>query len=195
MGEERGEITLLLRRWQDGDKDAGEQLFQLLLPELRKIAGCCFRRERSDHTLQPTAILNEAFLRLAAIKKIEWQDRGQFLAIAARVMRRLLIDYARARPTVQFAPLENVPELIQRDRTPREVQIALSMLLDELESQSPLQRTIVDLKNVLGLTDDEVAESLGLPLRTVQREWHEARVWLFKRMSDGGWKSVSNAIM
>ena len=69
------------------------------------------------------------------------------------------------------------------------------MLLDELETESPLQRTIVDLKNVLGLTDDEVAESLGIPLRTVQREWHDARVWLFKRMSDGGWKPVSNAIM
>ncbi|HKD83656.1 MAG TPA: ECF-type sigma factor [Terriglobales bacterium] len=195
MGEECGEITLLLRRWQNGDKNAEEQLFQLLLPELRKIAGCCFRRERSDHTLQPTAILNEAFLRLAAIKRIEWQNRGQFLAIAARVMRRLLIDYARSRPTVQFAPLEQVPELVQRDRTPREVQIELSMLLDELESESPLQRTIVDLKNVLGLTDAEVAEALGIPVRTVQREWHDARVWLFKRMSDGGWKPVSSAIM
>ena len=194
-GEERGEITLLLRRWQNGDKDAEEQLFKLLLPELRKIAGCCFRHERSDHTLQPTAILNEAFLRLAAIKRIEWQDRGHFLALAARVMRRLLIDYARSRPTVQFTPLEKLPEIIQRDRTPRDVEIELSMLLDELESESPLKRTIVDLKNVLGLTDDEVAESLAIPLRAVQREWHDARVWLFKRMSAGAWKPVSNMTM
>lgn len=195
MGAESGQITLLLRRWQNGDKDAEEQLFQLLLPELRKIAGRCFRHERSDHTLQPTAILNEAFLRLAAIKGIEWQDRGHFLALAARVMRRLLIDYARSRPTVRFAPLEEMPEIIQRDRTPREVQVALSMLLDELECESPLKRTIVDLKNVLGLTDDEAAEALGLPVRTVQREWHDARVWLFKRMSEGGWKPASNATM
>lgn len=188
MGTEPGEITLLLHRWQQGDKNAEEQLFQLLLPELRKIAGYCFRRERSDHTLQPTALLNEAFLRLAAIKGIDWQDRGHFLALTARVMRRLLIDYARSRPTVQFAPLEQLPEIIQRDRTPREVQIALSNALNELEAESPQMRTIVDLKNVLGLTDGEVAEALGIPVRTVQREWHDARVWLFKKMSAEGWK-------
>jgi RNA polymerase sigma factor (TIGR02999 family) len=192
MDSEAGEITLLLRRWQDGDKSAEEQLFQLLLPELRKIAGCCFRRERSDHTLQPTAILNEAFLRLAAIKRIEWQERGQFLAIAARVMRRLMIDYARSRPTVQFVPLEGIPEIVQRDRTPREIQIAIGSLLDELETESPQKRTIVDLKNVLGLTDQEVAEALGLSLRDAQRQWHEARKWLFKRMSAGGWKQASS---
>ena len=120
-----------------------------------------------------------------------WQDRGHFLALAARVMRRLLVDYARSKPTVQFTPLENLPEPIQCDRTPREIQIALNSLLDELEVESPQKRTIVDLKNVLGLTDEEVAESLDLPLRTVQREWHDARVWLFKRMSAGEWKHVS----
>jgi len=182
-----GDITVLLRRWQAGDKEAESQLFGLLTPELRKIAGYCFRRERPNHTLRPTAILNEAFLRLAAIKNIEWQERGQFLAIAARVMRRLLIDYARSRPTVQFTPLENLPEPIQRDRTPREIQIALNSLLDELQAESVQKRTIVDLKNVLGLTDEEVAETLGLPLRTVQREWHDARIWLFERMSTERW--------
>lgn len=192
MPEDPGEITLLLRRWRTGDKDAESRLFELLLPELHKIAGYCFRRERANHTLQPTAILNEAFLRLAAIKNVEWQDRGHFLALAARAMRRLLIDYARSKPTVQFTPLENLPELIQRDRTPREIQITLSSLLDELEAESAQKRTIVDLKNVLGLTDEEVAESLDLPLRTVQREWHDARIWLFKRMSSGGWKQASS---
>lgn len=193
MGGEPGEITLLLHRWQGGDKEAESQLFQLLLPELRKIAGYCFRRERPDHTLQPTALINEAFLRLAKVKKIDWQDRGHFLALAARVMRRLLIDYARSRPTVQFVPMDGFPELIQRNRTPLELQIALSSLLDELEAESPQKRTIVDLKNVLGLTDEEVAEALGLPVRTVQREWHDARIWLFKRMGAGGWKAASNA--
>jgi RNA polymerase sigma-70 factor (ECF subfamily) len=191
MPEDPGEITLLLRRWRVGDKDAESELLELLAPELRKIAGCCFRRERANHTLQPTAILNEAFLRLAAVKNIEWQDRGHFLALAARVMRRLLIDYARSKPTVQFTPLEDLPEPIQRDRTPREIQITLSSLLSELEAKSPQKRTIVDLKNVLGLRDEEVAEALGLPLRTVQREWHDARVWLFKRMSADGWKQAS----
>ena len=190
MAAEPGEVTLLLRRWQDGDKIAEEQLFQLLLPELRKIAGYCFRRERPDHTLQPTAILNEAFLRLAAIKRIEWQERGQFLAIAARVMRRLLIDYARSQPTVQFIPLEDLPAMIQRDRTPREIQIAISTLLEELEVEAPQKRTIVDLKNVLGFTDEEVAEALGLSLRDAQRQWFEARKWLYQRMIGGGWKQA-----
>ena len=182
-----GEITVLLRRWQTGDKDAEAQLFELLTPELRKLAGYCFRGERPNHTLQPTAILNEAFLRLAAIRNIEWQERGQFLAIAARIMRRLLIDYARSRPAVQFAPLEDLPEAVQRDRTPRELQIALNALLDELQAESARKRTIVDLKNVLGFTDEEVAETLDLPLRTVQREWHGARKWLFERMSADRW--------
>jgi RNA polymerase sigma-70 factor (ECF subfamily) len=191
MPEGPGEITLLLRRWRVGDKDAESRLFELLSPELHKIAGYCFRRERANHTLQPTAILNEAFLRLAAIKNIEWQDRGHFLALAVRIMRRLLIDYARSKPTVQFTPLENLPEPIQRDRTPREIQITLSSLLDGLEAESAQKRTIVDLKNVLGLSDEEVAGALGLSLRTVQREWHDARVWLYKRMSAGGWKQES----
>jgi RNA polymerase sigma factor (TIGR02999 family) len=194
MAEEPGEITVLLHRWQSGDKEAESQLFKLLLPELRKIAGYCFRKERPDHTLQPTALINEAFLRLAAVKKIEWQDRGHFLALAARVMHRLLIDYARSRPSVRFVAMDGVPELIQHNRTPLEVQVALSSLLDELEAESPQKRTIVDLKNVLGLTDEEVAEALGLKLRTVQREWHDARIWLFKRMGSAGWKAASNTI-
>jgi len=192
MAGDPGDLTVLLHRWQGGDKEAESQLFELLLPELRKIAGYCFRKERSDHTLQPTALINEAFLRLAALKKIDWQDRGHFLALAARVMRRLLIDYARSRPTVRFVPMDGVPELFQRHRTPLETQIALSCLLDELEAEAPKKRTIVDLKNVLGLTDEEVAEALDLTLRTVQREWHDARIWLFKRMGAGGWKVTSN---
>ncbi|HUI83030.1 MAG TPA: ECF-type sigma factor [Candidatus Binatia bacterium] len=192
MPEEPGEITVLLHRWQGGDKDAESQLFQLLLPELRKIAGYCFRRERPNHTLQPTALINEAFLRLAKMKKIDWQDRGHFLAMAARMMRRLLIDYARARPTVYFAPLEELPEIVQGNRTPREMEIALASLLDELEAESAQKRTIVDLKHVFGLTDEEVAEALNLKVRTVQREWHDARIWLFQRMSAGGKAAKTN---
>jgi RNA polymerase sigma factor (TIGR02999 family) len=189
MGEEAGQISVLLHRWQDGDKEAESELFLLLLPELRKIAGHLFRRERPGHTLQPTALINEAFLRLAGVKTIDWQDRGHFLALAARVMRRVLIDYARSKPNVRWVPLDGIPEHIHRHRTPLELQITLSSLLDELEAESPQRRAIVDLKNVLGLTDEEVAEALDLKVRTVQREWHEARIWLFKRMSAEEWKA------
>src|SRR5260370_6740178 len=104
------EITQLLRQWGTGDRQADDRLFELLLPDLRKIAGRCFGGERLGHTLQPTALVNEAFLRLAKIKNIEWQDRGHFLAVSARVMRRYLIDHPRARPGVIFLPLERLPE-------------------------------------------------------------------------------------
>lgn len=191
MAEDSGEVTVLLHRWQQGDKEAESQLFQLLMPELRKIAGYCFRGERPGNTIQPTALVNEAFLRLVAAKNIDWQDRGHFLAIAARMMRRLLIEHARSRPTVQFTPMEGLPERILGSHTPLELAIALDTLLDELEAESRQKRTIVDLKNVIGLTDPEVAKVLNLSLRTVQREWHEARVWLFRQMSAGGWKAAS----
>jgi RNA polymerase sigma-70 factor (ECF subfamily) len=193
MSPEPGEITVLLRRWQDGDKNAESQLFQLLLPELRKIAGYCFRGERADHTLQPTALINEAFLRLAATRKIEWQHRGHFLALCARIMRHLLIDAARSRGTVRFSPLEDVTEPVQRELTPREVEIAIDSLLDELETEFPMGRKVYDLKHTLGLTDEQAAEALGLSLRNLQREWHDTRKWLFQRMLAGGWKHESKA--
>ena len=192
MADQPGEVTILLHRWQEGDKEAESQLFAILMPELRKIAGYCFRGERPGHTIQPTALVNEAFLRLVAAKNIDWKDRGHFLAIAARMMRRLLIDHARSRPTVQFTPMEGLPERILGNHTPLELAIALDILLDELEAESRQKRTIVDLKNIVGLTDPEVAKVLNISLRTVQREWHDARIWLFKRMSAGGWKAASN---
>ena len=192
MPAPRGEITILLRQWQEGDKEAEAQLFSILMPELRKIAGHCFRRERPGHTIQPTALVNEAFLRLAAAKNIDWQDRGHFLAIAARMMRRLLIDHARSRPTVQFTPMEGLPERVLGRHTPLELAIMIDLLLDELEEESPQKRAIVDLKNIIGLTDAEVAKVLNLSLRTVQRDWHDARVWLFRRISGGRWKTASN---
>ncbi len=192
MAGEPGEVTVLLHRWREGDKEAESQLFQILMPELHKIAGYCFRSERPGNTIQPTALVNEAFFRLAAAKNIDWQDRGHFLAVAARVMRRLLIDQARSRPTVKFTPMEDLPERIRDKHTPLELAITLDILLDELEAESRQKRTIVDLKNIVGLTDPEVAKVLNISLRTVQREWHDARVWLFKRMSAGGWKAASN---
>ena len=129
MCESPGEITILLHRWQGGDKEAESQLFQLLMPDLRRIAGCCFRGERPGHTFQPTALVNEAFLRLAAAKHIEWQNRAQFLAISARVMRRLLIDHARSRGSVQFAPLDGIPLAATSNGTPVEWVVAVDLLL------------------------------------------------------------------
>jgi RNA polymerase sigma-70 factor, ECF subfamily len=177
MATEKGEITRLLQRWRVGDREAESKIFDLLLPELRKIAACYLRRERPGHTLQPTALVNEAFLRLAAAKSIDWRDRGHFLVVSARIMRRYLIDYAR-RPNIQFLPMEGLPEGVLGKHTKLELVVAIDELLDELSKESPQRAVVVELKFFLGTTDSEAAEALNLKLRTVQREWHEARWWL-----------------
>lgn len=187
-----GEVTQLLHQWRAGDRQAEGRLFELLLPDLRKIAGRCFRAERPGHTLQPTALVNEAFLRLAKSKNIDWQDRGHFLAVSARVMRRLLIDHARARPSVRFQPLEGLPERVLSTRTPLELAIAMDGLLDELGTESQQKRAIVELKFFLGFTDEETAKELHLTLHTMQREWHRARRWLFERLCAGPCQATGN---
>lgn len=178
------EITNLLHEWKRGNPSAANQIFDALAPQLHRIATGCFVRERDGHTLQPTALVNEAFLRLAGARKIEWRDRGHFLAIAARVMRRYLIDYARARPCADFCPMEGLPERVLAGRPAVEVATVLDSLLDELELESPQQRSIVELKFFLGLTDAEGAEVLNLTLHTFQREWYRARRWLFERLTN-----------
>lgn len=183
MASDPGEITQLLQQWRTGDRLVEGQLFELLMPDLRKIARRCFRGERAGHTLQPTVLINEAFLRLAKTHNIDWQDRGHFLAISARVMRRYLIDYARPRPDVRFVPMEGLPERVLATRTPLDLAIAIDILLDELEKESAQRREVVELKFFLGLTDEEAAEALSLKLHTLQREWHRARRWLFERLS------------
>jgi len=183
MAPDPVEITQLLRQWGNGDRQADDRLFELLLPDLRKIAGRCFRGERPGHTLQPTALLNEAFLRLAKIKNIEWQDRGHFLAVSARIMRRYLLDHARARPSICFLPLEGLPERVLGSHSSLELAITVDTLLDELEAESHQKRAVVELKFFLGLTDAEAAEALNLSLHTLQREWYRSRRWLFERLS------------
>lgn len=194
MHRAQAEITQLLHRWRDGDQDAEGRLFELMLPELRVIAARYLRRERSGHTLQPTALVNEAFLRLAAAKNIDWHDRGHFLALAARVMRRHLIDHARSRPNVHFTVLEGLPEYILSNHTKIDLIIAVDALLEELGKESPQRRSVVELKYFLGLTDAEAAEALNLSLHTLQREWYRARRWLFERLSSERWSAAPNAM-
>ena len=194
MEREPGQITVLLRQWCTGDRKAQDELFEQLMPELRKIARACFRGERPGHLLQPTALVNEAFLRLAKAKNIEWQDRGHFLALAARIMRRYLIDQARSHRSVLFLPIDGIPERILSHATPLEFVVTLDTLLDELEVESRQRRAVVELKYFLGLTDDEAADALGVPVRTVQREWFRARRWLLDRLNrQETWQEMSNA--
>jgi RNA polymerase sigma-70 factor (ECF subfamily) len=188
----RGEITQLLQQWGTGDRQAESRLFELLMPDLRKIAGHCFRGERRGHTLQPTALVNEAFVRLAAARNIEWRDRGHFFALAARIMRRYLIDHARSRPSVQFLPMEGLPERVLGKHTRIELAMTVDVLLDELEAESHQRRAVVELKFFLGLTDEEGAEALNLTVHTFQREWYRARRWLFERLTREPWKAAPN---
>jgi RNA polymerase sigma factor (TIGR02999 family) len=182
MTTDSGEITRLLHAWRGGDTRAESKLFEVLLPDLRRIAGRCFRSERADHTLQPTALVNEAFLRLARARNVDWRDRGHFLALAARVMRHYLIDHARAQPSVQFVALDGLPEHLLGRHTPLELMVSIDKLLDELEAESQTRRAVVELKFFLGMTDDEAAAALEMTLHTFQREWYRARRWLFERL-------------
>lgn len=179
---DQGDITRLLQQWRSRDPHAENRLFQRLMPDLRRIAARCFRGESPAHTLQPTALVNEAFVRLAQAKNIDWRDRGHFLALAGRIMRHHLIDYARARPNVRITTLEALPESIRAGHTQLELAVAIDRLLEQLERESPQQRRVVELKFFLGLTDAEVAEALNIPVRSLQREWHRARRWLYEHL-------------
>ncbi|MCW5980463.1 MAG: RNA polymerase subunit sigma-70 [Bryobacteraceae bacterium] len=182
------DVTLLLQRWRGGDRDAEGRLFELILPELRRLARRQLQRERRDHTLEPTELVDQMYLRLAAsagAREIEYRNRAHFFAIAARVMRRILIDYARGRSPAVFLDADALAGWgVARDAG-LEQAAQLDLLLDELEKQDPAGCSVVELKFFLGLTDEETSEALGQPVRTIQRQWHDARRWLFERLSGG----------
>jgi len=180
----RTEITLLLQRWRAGDQSCEERIFELLLPQLRTIAARLLRNEPPGHSLQPTALVNEAFLRLVNAKDIDWKDRGHFLALTARIMRRYLVDHARARFKGKLVSLDGFPADLLGNHSKLDLIVAVDRVLDELEKKAPRQRVVVEMKFFLGLTDLETARALKLTLRTFQREWHVARTWLFKKLDD-----------
>ena len=183
VGSSPEEITLLLQKWREGDHAAESELFRALMPELRKIADRCLRRERRNHTLQRTELVNEIFPNLARNKSIDWQDRGHFFAIVTRMMRRYLIDYARRRPKAELLSMDGLPEGLMGGRTRLELAVAVDEQLDELEKQHPRRCSVVVLMSYLGLTPQEAAEKLELSQRTVEREWHEGKKWLYERLS------------
>jgi RNA polymerase sigma factor (TIGR02999 family) len=178
------EITLLLQRWRAGDQDCEERIFELLLPQLRTIAARLLRNEPPGHSLQPTALVNEAFLRLVTAKDIDWKDRGHFLALTARIMRRYLVDHARARFKGKLVSLDGFPADLLGNHSKLDLIVAVDRVLDELEKQAPRQRVVIEMKFFLKLTDLETTQALKLTLRTFQREWHVARTWLFKKLDE-----------
>ena len=185
MPDNPGEITQLLQKWRAGNRQAEDRLFELVLPDLRRMAHHYMHGERRDHSLQPTELVDQIYFRLVGAKDRDWQSRGHFFAIAARAMRRYLIDYARARPDAAFEPIEGTVGRALHERSKIELAITVDSLLGELAEAHREWCSIVELKFFLGLTDEETAEVIGLSVRTMQRQWQDARRWLFEKLGPG----------
>jgi len=182
--ESEGPLTLLLTRWSEGDQEAGEQAMALVYGELRRVATAYMRRERGDHTLQPTALVNEAFLRLSQGAPVEWSDRAHFLRLAARAMRRILTDHARKVNAAKRGGggKEPIKESKLMIAAPDLDVLALDEVLERLAALDPRQAQVVELRFFAGLTVEESAAALGVSAVTVKREWRSAKAWLRREL-------------
>lgn len=183
-----GAVSLLLRAWGRGDLQARDDLVPIVYGELRRRAGAYLRRERTDHTLQPTALVHEAYVRLLGQHRVAWQNRAHFFAMAAQMMRRVLVDHARVHHAAK-RPGAGV-KVILDDRIgaarPRACEcLDLDVALDELSRLDPRQGQIVELKYFGGLSEQDVAAVLSISRATVSRDWETARAWLYRRMTTG----------
>jgi RNA polymerase sigma factor (TIGR02999 family) len=181
-----GEVTNLLLELRQGNKDAEGRLIPLVYKELRRIATIHLRGEAPNHSLQPTALVHEAYLRLTGIKEIDWQSRAHFFAVSATLMRRILVDHARAsharrRGNGWDAVSLNEAILPSPDRAP-EI-LALDEALNKLATFDERQSKIVELRFFAGMSEDEAGNVLGISTRTVKRDWRVAKAWLFKELS------------
>jgi RNA polymerase sigma-70 factor, ECF subfamily len=179
-----GEVTLLLNAMQGGDLTATEKLLPLVYNELHRLAASYMRRERADHTLQPTALINETYLRLTG-DTINWQNRAHFIGVAANIMRRVLVDHARAHKAgMRGGNLQRVEleEGIAITKERSNEMLVLDDALNELEKVNPRQAKVVELRYFAGLSVEEIAAILQIGPRSVEREWASARVWLFERI-------------
>lgn len=174
-------LTQLLQRWSRGDREAAEQALPQVYDELRRIAAKLLRREREGHTLQATAIVHEAYLRLVAQTGMEWSSRAHFYAFSAHLIRRILVDHARRRNRAKRGGLSEKITLVEAADLALENSpglLALDEVLSGLEKVDPRKATVVELKFFAGLTLDEIAAQLGISPETVTREWRRARAWL-----------------
>jgi RNA polymerase sigma factor (TIGR02999 family) len=184
MCADDGQVTLLLKAMKNGDKSAVEKLLPLVYKELHQLAKAYMQRERPDHTLQPTALINEAYLRLVR-DNVDWQSRQHFIGVAANVMRRLLVDYARARNAeMRVGGLQRVELeeglMISSERS--DEVLALHDALTNLEAVDPHRAKVVELRYFGGFSVDEIGEILEMSPRSVKRQWALARIWLLKQM-------------
>lgn len=189
MGAEpRAGVSELLQAWGRGEAKARDDLVPLVYRDLRRRAAAYLRRERADHTLQPTALVHEAYMRLVGQTRVSWQNRAHFFGIAAQMMRRVLVDHARERSAAKRPGAGLKVTLDERLATAQPEDCEVLMLndaLDELATLDARQAQIVELKYFGGLSEPEVAEVLSLSRATITREWQSARAWMFRRITKG----------
>lgn len=181
-----GEITRLLTELTNGNSRAVDQLMPLVYSELRRMARRYLRQERRDHTLQPTALVHEAYLKLVDQSGYSWHNRAHFFAVAAQVMRRILIDHARthhAQKRGGVAGKLSLDLVEVMDRRQYLQLIVFDEMLSKLQACDPRQGRIVELRFFGGLTEEEIAEVIGISVRTVKRDWKVARAWLYREMT------------
>ncbi|RSL16297.1 RNA polymerase ECF family sigma subunit [Edaphobacter aggregans] len=184
MSAPDGQVTILLKAMKTGDHSAADKLLPLVYSELHRLAAAYMHRERKDHTLQPTALINEAYLRLAQ-EDIDWQNREHFIGVAANVMRRVLVDHARAHTAAMrgggFVRVELDDNVAISQERSSEL-LLLDDALTRLEALNPRQARVVELRYFGGLSVEQVANILGVAPRSVKRDWALARIWLFKEV-------------
>ena len=188
MASSQGEVTLLLHRLNAGDRGAAEQLVTLVYDELRRLAGACMRRERVDHTLQPTALVHEVWLRLVEQREWNLENRAHFFGVAAQLMRRILVDHARAANAEKrggdqvIVSLENAMAVAVEYPTQL---LDVHRAMERLDQFDQRRARVAELRFFGGLSVDEIAEITGVAPRTVDRQWRAARAWLSRQLSLG----------
>ncbi len=187
MEENSQQITQLLNQWSNGDAEVLDDLMPLVYVELRRQAAGYLRRERSDHTLQPTALINEAYLKLIDQRDVRWQNRAHFFAIAAQAMRRILVDYARERHrekrggVAENLPIDEALTIVSQEKSVNLV--ALDEALNKLAKFDERQAKVVELRYFSGLSIDEAAEVLNVSNVTIRRDWNMAKAWLHQEIT------------
>jgi RNA polymerase sigma factor (TIGR02999 family) len=181
------EVTSLLNQMAEGDKEAAQRLYPLVYNELRGIAARYLRRERPNHTLEPTALVHEAYLKFSSQRITTWQNRAQFFALASQAMRRILVDYARARARLKRGGEQQKLSLVSAPLAfpnPTEELLGVDEALSQLEEFDAQQGRIVELRYFGGLTVEETAKVVGVSSKTVHREWGIAKAWLYGKLKE-----------
>jgi RNA polymerase sigma factor (TIGR02999 family) len=181
------DVSALLRAWSNGNQDALQALTPIVYEELHRLARRYLRRERSGHSLQTTALVNEAYMRLADYTRMQWQDRAHFFAVSAQVMRRILVDHARRQNVkrgrgVQHVPLEDVAIVAPGDDSETDL-VALDEALIGLTRIDPRKAQIVEMRFFGGLTLEEIGEVLKVSTGTIKRDWRAAKAWLYQELT------------